>query len=68
MMPDKFTIDLYNKMLNDFGVKSEEELITKLEEDALTLPCIECHKEFPIDCLSFPQGDPVCKKCLEELY
>ena len=63
MMPDSFTIKKYNKMLKDFGVKTEDELMKKLEEDSLTLPCQCCHKEISINVVKFLDGDPICENC-----
>ena len=65
MIPDRFTIEKYNKMLKDFGVKNEEELMEKLEKDSLTLPCLICEKEISINLIHFLDGEPICSDCLE---
>ena len=64
MMPNSFTIKKYNKMLRDFGVDTEQQLLEKLEQDSLTLPCQCCHKEFSINVIKFLDGDPICSHCL----
>ena len=50
-------------ILKEYGVDSEEELRKKLFIESMTLPCIYCHKEFPIDKLTFLGDDPVCQNC-----
>jgi hypothetical protein len=63
MMPDRFTINKYNEMLEDFNVQSEEELEKKLVEDSLTLPCQCCGKEISISIVQFRNDDPICPRC-----
>jgi len=54
-----FISDLYS----EYNVKTEKELLNKLVVDSLTIPCIHCKKEYPIEQLKFPNGDPVCIYC-----
>ena len=66
MMPDRFTIQKYNKLLKDFNVENEEQLLEKLEQNSLTLPCLVCGKELSINLIHFLDGDPICSDCLED--
>jgi hypothetical protein len=52
-----------NKLLKDFGVKTEDDLLNTLDKESKTLPCIICGNEFSFDELSFPDGDPICRHC-----
>jgi hypothetical protein len=47
----------------EFGVSSEDELFSVMVKESLTIPCINCHREFTIDKLSFLTGDPLCFYC-----
>ena len=62
MSKDKQNI---SKLLDDFDVKNEDELFAKLVNDSKTIPCIECGIEYEFEELVFPDGDPICKKCLK---
>jgi len=50
-------------LFSDFHVSSEEELTKKLLLESNTIPCIICRKEFPVDCLTFIDGNPFCSNC-----
>jgi hypothetical protein len=53
---------LVNNVLRSFHVKSEDELQRKLALESFTLPCEICHKEFPIENISFVDGNPRCSR------
>ena len=55
----------FKRLLNDFNVKTEDELFEKMVEESKTIPCIECGIETNIEMLSFPDGEPVCLNCME---
>lgn len=63
MMPDSFTIKKYNQLLREFHVKNEQQLLEKLEQDSLTLPCQFCRREVSINEIHFFDSDPVCDCC-----
>lgn len=51
------------KILGQYHVGSEDELLALLVKESETIPCVYCHKEMPIEQLSFDTGDPVCENC-----
>ena len=52
----------YYQLLKFFEVKTDDELEKKLAEEAKTLPCSICKKEFPIEQMRYIDGDPYCKE------
>jgi hypothetical protein len=52
------------ELLEDFNVKTEDELYKKLAVEPMTIPCMICGKEKTIDELRFFDSDPYCKDCL----
>ena len=51
------------KVLQEFHVRTENQLEQLLLKESRTVPCIKCGKEFPINELDFSTGDPICKHC-----
>jgi hypothetical protein len=58
---------LHNRMkesvLRDFGVKSETQLVYKMNKECQRIPCVCCGKQFDIDHLHWIDGDPYCFNC-----
>lgn len=52
-----------NDMLTEYGVKNENELASKLYNEAQTVPCIRCKKETNYENLIFINSDPICLEC-----
>jgi hypothetical protein len=50
-------------LFREFHVSTEDQLYNKLVEESKKLRCVHCRKEHPIEEMSFPNGDPVCKNC-----
>jgi hypothetical protein len=55
------------KFLKEFNVKSEDELLNKLDEEAQTIPCIVCGKELKFEKIHWNDSDPFCGDCFSEL-
>ena len=62
MVPKSNLPTQYRKMMAEFGVKNEEQLFQKLVIESLTLPCIECGKEFALEDVVFIDGNPYCRE------
>jgi RNase P subunit RPR2 len=45
------------------GVTNDDELLSAMYTDSLTITCLGCGKEFEITKLSFRNGDPYCQNC-----
>lgn len=57
------------ELLNEFGVKSEEELQKKLFEEALIFKCSVCGKEYDVEKVRFKGDLILCENCsVEDLY
>jgi hypothetical protein len=50
-------------VLRDFNVKTESQLLMKLDKESQTIPCVSCGKEFSINHMRFVDGDPFCENC-----
>lgn len=59
----KMGIGNVQDLLKEYGVQTEQELQEKLMAESLTLPCIYCRIEYPIEKLMFLGDDPVCPNC-----
>ena len=67
-MPKKQNQDMnerdVKKMLREYGVKSEDELLEKLDETWNKSFCTRCGRELDLTTCAFEDGDPVCvDKC-----
>ena len=61
------TVARFTQLLKDFDVRTEDELQLKLDKESRTLPCMECHKEFPIEQIYFVDDNPYCGRCRKEV-
>lgn len=52
------------KLFKQYGAKTEQELLEKMNEDAKTIVCIVCRKKMKIEKAIWLGGDPYCKECL----
>lgn len=63
-MPKKQSQDMnegdVKKMLREYGVKSEDELLEKLDETWNKSFCTRCGKELDLTTCMYEDGDPVC--------
>ena len=48
------------KILHDFGVNSEDELNTRLNDEWSKSFCMRCGKELDLTTCMYDDGDPVC--------
>jgi hypothetical protein len=51
-------------LLQEFNVSEEDDLDAELERQSLTIPCLNCLRERPIEQIRFIDDDPYCIYCL----
>jgi RNA polymerase-binding transcription factor DksA len=56
-----------DELLEEFNVKTEQELFDLLIKESSTIPCQICGREIPIESLCFIDGDPFCLNCISGL-
>jgi len=67
MMNNSVNNSIFTKnLLDDFEVDSEDELADLLNSKADMSECIICGFEDRLENMEYPDGDPICKKCLKE--
>lgn len=64
---NNFNSSEIQELFDEFGVKTEGELLKKLDQDSYTLKCSMCGKEYIITSMRFPYGDPLCLNCYYDL-
>ena len=55
-----------DSILEEFGVQTEEELVEKINLDALTIPCYECGIGIELNDLNWDDGEPFCDSHYQE--
>lgn len=50
-------------LFQEFHVSNENDLYKKLIIESQTIPCMSCHKEYPIECIRFIHDNPYCLNC-----
>ena len=56
-----------DSILEEFDVDTDEELVEKINQDALTIPCYKCRNEFKLGDLNWVDGDPFCDDHYDEI-
>lgn len=56
----KFSV---SSLYRDFNVNNENDLYKKLVSESEKIPCMCCHREYPLECIVFIRDDPYCVNC-----
>lgn len=59
----KNTKFLFSSLFADFGVRTEQQLLDKMEEESQNLYCFCCGKEVSIYKVKFVDDEPYCGRC-----